>query len=79
MTEHSPTTVEINATDYLYVKETITLADVRQLGAIPADHKVYVEAPGPTDDPLFRDGEVVDVRERRKFYSVSPAITGGRA
>lgn len=72
-------TVEINAADYSYSAETIMLADVRRLGNIPADHKVYIEVPEPTDDPQFQDGETIRVHEHRKFYSVSPSITGGQA
>jgi hypothetical protein len=72
-------TVEINATDFPYAADTITLADVRRLGTIPPDHKVYIEVPEPTDDPLFQDGDMVNVHVHRKFYSVSPSITGGQA
>jgi hypothetical protein len=78
MTDHEQT-VEINATDYPYPNDAITLADVRRLGNIPADHKVYVEVPEPTDDPEFTDGQSIRIHQHRKFYSVSPAITGGRA
>jgi hypothetical protein len=72
-------TIDINATDYPYTSDTITLADVRRLGNIPADHKVYIEVPEPTDDPELTDGQTVRLEQHRKFYSVSPAITGGRA
>lgn len=70
-------TIEINATDYPYSADTITLAEIRYLADIPADHKVYIEVPEPSDDPEFTDGEGVNVHRHRKFYSVSPAITGG--
>lgn len=76
-TDHAKTTVEINATDYLYEAPTITLAEVRRLANIPANHKVYVEIPEPTDDPEFTSSETVHVHPHRKFYSVSPAISGG--
>lgn len=69
--------VEINATDHPYTGTTITLPEVRRLGNIPDGHKVYIEVPEPTDDPEFRDGETVRVHEHRKFYSVSPSISGG--
>jgi len=71
-------TIEINATDYPYTADTITLAELRQLAGIPADHKVYIEVPEPSDDPEFTGGESVSIHQHRKFYSVSPAITGGR-
>lgn len=71
--------VEINATDVPYTGDTITLDDVRRLGHIPTDHKVYMEIPEPTDDPEFLPGQTINVRQHRKFYSVSPAITGGAA
>jgi hypothetical protein len=72
-------TVEINATDYPFSAETITLADIRRLANIPPDHQVFIEVPEPTDDPLFQDEETIGVHEHRKFYSVSPSITGGQA
>jgi hypothetical protein len=76
MADHNGT-VEINATDYSYTAETITLMDIRRLGNIPADHKVYIEIPEPTDDPQLQEGQLIHVREHRKFYSVSPSITWG--
>ncbi len=72
-------TVEINATDHPYTAETITVDEIRCLGNIPADHKVYIEVPEPTDDPEATAGQAINVHHHRKFYSVSPAITGGRA
>jgi len=74
-----PSTVEINAADFNYLEHTITVAEVRRLGNIPANHSVYIEVPEPTDDPEFLPGETVSVHHHRKFYSVSPAITGGAA
>jgi hypothetical protein len=71
-------TIEINATDYPYTSETITLAKLKQIAGIPADHNVYIEVPEPSDDPEFKSGETANVHQHRKFYSVSPAITGGR-
>ncbi len=71
-------TVEINATDHPYSLPTITLAEVRRLGNIPPSHKVYVEVPEPTDDPEVQEGETIRVHQHRKFYSVSPSISGGR-
>lgn len=70
-------TVEINATDYPYTAPTITAAEIRRLGSIPADHKVYREIPEPTDDPEVLPGETIEVHRFRKFYSVTPALTGG--
>jgi len=76
---HATITVDINATDHPYTAETITLPEVRRLGNVPAGHKVYIEIPEPTDDPEFREDEIVRVHQHRKFYSVSPAISGGIA
>jgi hypothetical protein len=73
------TTIEINASDYPYDAQTITLTEVRRLGNIPTTHRVFIEIPEPTDDPEFVDGHPVRVHEHRKFYSVSPAVSGGAA
>jgi hypothetical protein len=77
--DHGAGTVEINATDHAYTEETIALPEVRRLGNIPSGHKVYIEVPEPTDDPEFHEGDTVRVQHHRKFYSVSPAISGGTA
>ncbi len=71
--------VEINARDYEFEDDHITLAQIRHLASIPADHKVYHEVPEPVDDPEVIEGKPVPLhRKLEKFYSVSPAITGGR-
>lgn len=71
--------VEINAKDYRVEGDYITLAQIRDLGNIPADHKVYHEIPEPKDDPEVLEGQRIKLGRLEKFYSVSPAITGGRA
>lgn len=70
-------TVEINATDYPYSRETISIDEVRSLAQIPSDHRVYIEIPEPTDDPELLAGQIVDIHHHRKFYSVTPHLTGG--
>lgn len=72
-------TVEINAQNYEVTGDYITLEQIRQLGNIPADHKVYHEIPQPKDDPEVLAGQQIKLHKLEKFYSVSPAITGGRA
>ncbi len=71
-------TVEINAKDYQVEGDHITLAQIRQLGNIPADHKVYHEVPQPVDDPEVTENDRIKLHKLEKFYSVSPSITGGR-
>ena len=71
-------TVEINAKDYPFQGASITLAQIRQLGTIPADHKVYHEDPRPIDDPEVLEDQEIKLGKLEKFYSVSPSITGGR-
>ncbi len=71
-------TVEINAKEYQVEGDHITLAQIRQLGNIPADHKVYHEVPQPKDDPEVVEGQQIKLHKLEKFYSVSPAISGGR-
>lgn len=69
--------VEINAQEYTVQGDHITLAQIRQLGNIPADHKVYHEIPEPVDDPEVTEGQSIALHKLEKFYSVSPAIAGG--
>jgi hypothetical protein len=70
--------VEINARDYEVTGEVISLEQIRQLGNIPADHKVYHEIPEPVDDPEVTEGESIALHKLEKFYSVTPAISGGQ-
>jgi hypothetical protein len=72
-------TVEINAKEHQVEEDSITLARIRQLGSIPPDHKVYREDPRPHDDPEVQEGEVFKLHKNKveRFYSVSPAISGG--
>ncbi len=70
--------VEINAQDYEVEGDHLTLAQIRQLANIPATHKVYHEVPEPVDDPEVIEGQPTPLHKLEKFYSVSPAITGGR-
>ncbi len=70
--------VEINARDYTVEGDFITLAQIRQIAGIPSDHKVYHEVPEPVDDPEVKDGDRIQLHKLEKFYSVSPAITGGQ-
>lgn len=70
-------TVEINAKDYPFEGDHITLADIRRLGNIPANHKVYHEIPEPKDDPEVTEKDRIKLGKLEKFYSVAPEITGG--
>jgi len=69
--------VEINAQEYDLTGDSITLAQIRQLANIPAGYKVYHEVPEPVDDPEVIDGQEIRLHKLEKFYSVSPAISGG--
>lgn len=73
--------VEINAKNYEVGDDYITLAQIRHLGNIPADHRVYHEDPRPQDDPEVTETSRIKLHNNKpeKFYSVSPSITGGRA
>jgi len=78
-TSHPRThTIEINAREYTVEGNEITLAQIRNLGNIPEDHKVYHEVPQPIDDPEVRANDRITLHQLEKFYSVSPAISGGR-
>lgn len=71
-------TVEINAKEYEFEGSHITLEQLRHLGNIPAGHRVYHEIPQPIDDPEVVEGKPIQLNKLEKFYSVSPAITGGQ-
>jgi hypothetical protein len=70
-------TIEINAKDVQVEGDTITLAQIRRLGNIPAEHRVYHEDPRPVDDPEVTETDEIKLGKLEKFYSVSPSISGG--
>jgi Prokaryotic E2 family E len=58
--------------------DEVTAEQVRQLGNIPADNKVYRETAGDEPDPEVSGGPV-HVHEGEKFYAVPPGTFGGVA
>ena len=57
----------------------ITGAEIRALGNIPNDYKIYLKVNGPGDDIEISNTEQVDLGEpgREHFYSAKPNTNNG--
>lgn len=56
--------------------DEVMAADLRQLGNIPADNKVFRETPGDEPDPEVPASGAFKVHEGEKFYAVPPGVFG---
>ena len=54
----------------------VTAAEIRRLGSIPDDNKVYRETPGVQPDPEIPGEGHFKVHEGEKFYAVPPGTFG---
>lgn len=57
--------------------DDIDAAEIRRLGSIPEDNKVYRETPGKDPDPEIPGEGRFEVHEGEKFYAVPPGTFGG--
>jgi hypothetical protein len=55
--------------------DEVDAAEIRRLGSIPDDNKVYRETQGIEPDPEIPDGKF-KVHEGEKFYAVPPGTFG---
>jgi hypothetical protein len=58
----------------------ITGAQIRDLAKVDASYGVWMELPGPTDDPPIPDNQSVDLRSPgvEKFFTGKKTTTEGR-
>jgi hypothetical protein len=57
----------------------ITGAEIRKVGKIPHDYKIYLKERGPGDDRLIEDHEKVELSKHHidHFYGCKPNTTNG--
>jgi hypothetical protein len=56
--------------------DEIDVAELRRLGSIPEDNKIFRETPGIEPDPEVPLGGLFKVHEGEKFYAVPPGTFG---
>jgi hypothetical protein len=59
--------------------DEISAADIRRLGNIPADNRIFRETPGDEPDPEVPTTGEFKVHEGEKFYAVPPGVFGGNS
>lgn len=63
---------------YFAPQENMTGEALKQLAQplIPANYDLFEEVPGPEEDPLIRNDQVVHLRSGMKFYALPPGNVG---
>lgn len=74
-------TIHIDQEIFKVPGPTISAADLRALPEpdIGQDRDVYLEVPGPREDDLITDGEVVTLRNGMHFFTAPSTINPGHA
>jgi hypothetical protein len=69
----------IDQTPFEVENQFITGAEIRALGNIPNDYKIYLKVNGPGDDKEIANADKVDLSEpgREHFYSAKPNTNNG--
>ena len=75
-TEKNSIKIQINKNHYDTSSETMTGAQLKTLGGIPAGNKLFKEEHGKDPDRLINDGDSVPVHNGDKFYDLPPGVVG---
>jgi hypothetical protein len=57
-------------------RPALTGAEIKGLGGIPPENRLFREVPGPRDDIPVADDEVVELRNGDRFYDLPPGVHG---
>lgn len=66
----------INDTRYEAPKPSMTGAEIKALGGIPAENRLFEEVPGPRDDIPIADSDVVELKNGTRFYDLPRGVHG---
>ena len=72
-------TIHIDRAEFKVTAESMTGAELRDLPtpAIGQDRDLYLEVPGPGDDQLIGDADVVKLKDGMHFFTTPRVITPG--
>ena len=72
-------TIHIDRAEFKVMAESMTGADLRNLPtpAIGQDRDLFLQIPGPGDDRLIGDSEVVNLKDGMHFFTTPRVITPG--
>lgn len=72
-----PTFIYVENQRHDLASDEVSAAEIRRLGSVPDDNKVYRETPGVEPDPEIPAEGQFKVHEGEKFYAVPPGTFGG--
>lgn len=76
MRENKKIKIFINDEKYEVPKPEMTGLEIKQLGNIPTQNKLYKEEPGKHPDTLIPDSMLVKLKSGDKFYDLPPGTVG---
>ena len=69
-------TIHINDKPYHVDRSEMTGAEIKTLGGIPPQNRLFREVPGPGDDIAIADGDTVELKSGEKFYDLPVGVHG---
>lgn len=69
-------TIHINDKPYHVDRSEMTGAEIKALGHIPTENRLFLEVPGPGDDIAIPDDETVRLKSGQKFYDLPVGVHG---
>jgi len=70
-------TIFINDERKVAPKTAMTGAEIKALGNIPIQNRLFKEEPGIHPDKPIADNETVQLKNGDKFYDLPPGVVGG--
>jgi hypothetical protein len=67
----------INDERYAAPEAVLTGAQIKELGNVPPENRLFKEVPGPRDDVAIGDTDVVELRNGDRFYDLPRGVHGG--
>jgi hypothetical protein len=69
-------TIHINDKPYHVDRSDMTGAEIKTLGGIPPQNRLFREVPGPGDDVAIADDDTVELKSGEKFYDLPVGVHG---
>jgi hypothetical protein len=69
-------TIHINDKPYHVDRSEMSGAEIKALGNIPPQNRLFREVPGPGDDIAVSDDETVELKSGEKFYDLPVGVHG---